>query len=233
MGLNDNLGSIKWELREQNELLKQDKELKKLEKDYKADIKSALEQVFYDRFEKISDYKKCYNYFIINKEEYIEQVIIALNDVDVYRINFELSMYEDVKTSYYKVLKDIYNEYNLQTTATSDNMQKLFEAKLKKIFDNMDYDVCINFLYNINNRENIIETLSSNKKEKDYLNSIYTKTVNRFASDYKKYQKKQPIQKPPRQVKQKSSSMSALAPLCIIGGAVFGLGRGLYKASKK
>lgn len=234
MGVRDSLYNIDYELTQQTKLLKQDKELKKLEAEYKRDIISASEQVFYDRFEnaKITDYKKCYNFFILNKEEYIEYIISVLNDVDTYRVNFELSMYEDVKKQYYKTLKEVYTEYSLGTSANNEELLELFEANLRKLFQTQDYDVCINFLYDVETRQTIIDTLGTTKAEKRYLDNIYTKEVNKYAAEYKKYQKKQPIQKASKQVAKKNS-LGAITPLCLIGGAIFGVGRGFYRASKK
>lgn len=235
MGMRDSLYNIDYELTQQTKLLKQDKELKKLETEYKRDIVSALEQVFYDRFEnaKITDYKKCYNFFILNKEEYIEYIISVLNDVDTYRVNFELSMYEDVKKQYYKTLKEVYTEYSLGISASNEELLELFEANIKKLFETQDYDVCIRFLYNLDFRKEIIDVLCKTKNEKKYLDSIYTQVVKKYEAEYKKYQKKQPIKQTTRQVKQKRNNTSAIAPLCLLGGAVFGIGRGFYRASKK
>lgn len=238
MGVRDSLYNIDYELTRQNELLKKDKELKKLETDYKADIISALEQVFYDIFEnaKVIDYKRCYNNFIINKDFYMEEVIIALNEIDLYRVNFENSMYNDVKRQYYKTLKDVYTEFNLDISAVGYKVQTNFENNLKKLFETIDYNTCINFLYDVENRKNIVELFSKNEKEKRYLDKNYTKIVSQYANEYKKYNtapKKQVCSSAPKRAVKKNNNVGALLPLGIIGGAVYGACRGLYRVSKK
>lgn len=239
---------------EQQERLNE-KEERQTKKDYLQFIKETSKFYVDEQFINSYDINITYNYILNNINKFITKIeeetreesenhfkIIATmhreNNND-WSKGTEKKLYlwdnfdilEDIENIFIKVLNDAYKKEQLKEKAKQAQLKRLLYNNIYNVYnDNNDYTSVTNFLYQQGTRDIISDKLSENEQEKEIIKKMYFKTCEEVKREFKTYNKEQ--EQPAKQ--EKKGNFITRHPGAILTGSVmYGLFRGLFKASKK
>lgn len=238
------LENLEYLKQQENNILLTEKEKREIEKGYKDFLIGTLKEEFYYEFIENSDYKETFNYLVMNSEIIQNRVLETMQEesqtrikkifrfrdknrdtwVEDYKLISEWDDFDfenDINDNYIKILKQVYQEYSLKFKINQEKLKNTLETDARNFFKLKGYDLSYNFMLDNEIRDSVISSLTENKTDYDYLDSIYVKTINKIANEFKHTRQ--------ANNKQKEGNIITRHPILTCS---LGIAHGLYKGFK-